>query len=134
MSPSSDEISVAKTLIETVMIVLPIWLAAIRYFIDEFEGEKGTKNYFVQMIVLTYFSLAVVLVSSSVVITNISNNYLSASIFGLWLLFFTTGAITFRLLERRSDSDSTQYLLWIGMIAGTFFLVLSFVLVIWTNF
>lgn len=133
MAPTSSEISIAMTFMETVMIILPIWLAGIRYFIDEFEGEEGVNHLFIEIIVLIYVSLAAVLVTSGIVITDLGNEHLSTSVYGLWLLFFATGAITFRLIQRRSVLKVVRTFLWIGIGVGVLFLVLSFALMVLVN-
>jgi hypothetical protein len=130
MVPLNTEVSIAITLVETVMIILPIWLAGIRYFMESFKGAEDPDHLFVESIILIYVSLAAVLVNSGIVITDLGNEQLSMSVYGLWLLFFATGAITFRLVQRRSDSWIERVFLWVGIIIGGVFLIVSFGLMV----
>lgn len=128
MPPTDTAVSVSSTLVEMVMIILPIWLAGIRYFVDDIETEEETDLLFSQMAVLLYVSLAAVLVSAGTVLTNLDNDEISTAIYGLWLLFFGTGALTFWPMERRIESGYTTIMLKGGSLLASILIVACFLL------
>ncbi|WP_436346733.1 hypothetical protein [Natronorubrum sp. FCH18a] len=108
-----QEVEVALIVLQVVVIVLPLWLGGVRYYISNVSDEADhsiplSTHYF---IFLTYISLFAVLFVAVNIISSGINSDLSAGIWGIMMFVSGMGIPIFELLREGADSDyvSTGY-------------------------
>lgn len=136
---ANSDVEVATILLQSVLIVLPFWLVAIRY-IDKFlnpaheegrglSGEGSTavnRANYISFIFLTYISVVAVMIFSTSALDPLVTDDVKVALRGLEMFVLATGLMMFAPLKSAVESRAGKSLFTAMNIVLWFFLIGTF--------